>query len=439
MRKLSVRSNGKFRADGWQNVVTGLGAANDKTRATSYSRPEQVTAESIEWLYDSDWLAARIVDGLVNASFRRGLIVSPEAGGAFDVLNYSEKYPEGAMQTALKLGRLLGGSALILGAKSGAPLDQPLPKRAEVAWLDVAKRNQLRAATIDQDPASATFKQALTIELCGNHDRSGLVFHRSRLILCDGRATASRDDAQWFSDSPIWQGFPRWGSVLQPVYAEIGRFGMVWTAVSHMIQEASIAVMRMNGVISMLAQQNESAIMARLALISASRSVAKTILLDTEGEEEYKREAVSFTDLPALLAQLSNQVAGAADMPATILFKYSPAGMNATGESDLTQWYDSVREYQTQRIAPKLRRLFSALAIDTPIEFAALSEPTEAEAAATRNARATGDQTYIQNGVLLESEVRKLRAEDGTLGIALDPAEATKPIPVEFAHAADEP
>lgn len=415
----------KTRLDSWMNVVTGLGVANDKTRATSYALPTGITEIQLETLYDSDWLASRIIDSLPVHAFRKGFACDdPQALERFNVINYSERYPKGILQGALKMGRLYGGSALLLGARSNARLEEPLPKGAELAWLDLVKRRHLVAVELDGDPNSETFGEALVCRIVGDHPRTGNLVHRSRLILCEGREIATRGEYPWITELGTWRGFPTWGSVLQPVYEEMSRFGMSWTAVSHMLQEASIAVMKMSGVIEMLAQEDQEAINNRLALLSASRSVAKTILLDAENSEEYTREAVSFTDLPALMSLLCNNIAGAADIPATVLFKQAPQGMNATGESDLTQWYDSVREYQTTSVAPKLQRILSMLAGKAvAVTFESLWEPTEKERQETRLAQASADRVYYDLGVVTEGELRRKRGADGTLGFEIEEEE----------------
>jgi hypothetical protein len=50
-------------------------------------------------------------------------------------------------------------------------------------------------------------------------------------------------------------------------------------------------------------------------------------------------------------------VSGAADIPATRLLGQSPAGMNATGESDLRNYYDRLQAMQSVEMTPAMARL----------------------------------------------------------------------------------
>ena len=58
-------------------------------------------------------------------------------------------------------------------------------------------------------------------------------------------------------------------------------------------------------------------------------------------------------------------VAGAAEIPVTKLFGRSPAGMNATGESDMNNYYDSISQKQSTYLEPVLDKLFPIIAMST--------------------------------------------------------------------------
>lgn len=177
----------------------------------------------------------------------------------------------------------------------------------------------------------------------------------------------------------------------------------------------------MAGVIEMLASENQTAIDNRLALLSLSRSVAKTILLDAKHGETFERKSVSFADTPQIMAQIHQLVAGAADMPVTVLFKTSPGGLNATGDSDMRQWYDSIELYRDASVRPKLEYILRRIAgKDIAFDFPPIWQPTAAESANVRAQNAQADRTYYDMGAIDADEVRNARIADGTLGLALE-------------------
>lgn len=402
------------RFDGFVNALSGLGVALGKGGQTQVAAPVWLSDVDLASLYDSTWLAARIVDMLPGQALQSGFSVPDEVQKAFDAVNYSEEFPQGALFRALCDGRLFGGAAILIGALSSEALDGPLPENATIAWLDVVPRRYLKCREKDEDPSSATYGRAKLWEIIGKHRRVGLVVHASRLILCEGIPIASE-----ISGSKSWDGAPLWGSVLQPVNQTLAQYEIAWSAVGELIQESSIGVMRMAGVIRMLGSESKSAIDARLALLSQSRSVAKTILLDSEHGEEFTRTAVSFADLPALMVQIAQRASGAAGVPATLLFGMSPAGMNATGESDLRQFYDRAAQYQKQSVTPKLARILSLLGYREEIKWPSIWTPSEAETAQARNANASADRTWFDIGALDSEDIRASRKADGSFGVTV--------------------
>jgi phage-related protein (TIGR01555 family) len=95
----------------------------------------------------------------------------------------------------------------------------------------------------------------------------------------------------------------------------------------------------------------------------------------------------------------------------------APAGLNATGDSDIRWFYDHVAASQVKELRPQLNRLVRILlrAKTGPtkgtepeswkVVFPPLWEMTDLEKAELRNKQAQTDVAYIQAGVLDPSEV----------------------------------
>jgi hypothetical protein len=105
-----------------------------------------------------------------------------------------------------------------------------------------------------------------------------------------------------------------------------------------------------------------------------------------------------------------------ADEPCSRLFGRAPAGLNATGESETRDWYDSVRAEAQKKAAPNIKRVYrlaglsrkSPMAgkkVDWLVTFKPLWSPTDLQVAQTEQARATRDQIYIEAGVVSPEEV----------------------------------
>ncbi len=116
--------------------------------------------------------------------------------------------------------------------------------------------------------------------------------------------------------------------------------------------------------------------------------------------------------LPEMVDRSWQRLASAARMPLTVLMGMSPAGMNATGESDTRHWYDQVKSYQEHALRPRLLRLVRCIARGLQLDplawdvcFPSLWQTTEKENAELRKLVAETDAMYIDKGVLLPEEV----------------------------------
>jgi hypothetical protein len=91
----------------------------------------------------------------------------------------------------------------------------------------------------------------------------------------------------------------------------------------------------------------------------------------------------------------------------------APAGLNATGESDVRWFYDSIKAQQNTVLRPAINKLvqlaFHALKIPEPanwtIRFNPLWQMTEEQQAAIRKTQAETDAIYINAGVVTPEEI----------------------------------
>lgn len=82
-------------------------------------------------------------------------------------------------------------------------------------------------------------------------------------------------------------------------------------------------------------------------------------------------------------------ISGAAEIPVTKLFGRSPSGLNATGESDLQNYYDMIAEKQEAVLRPILNKVLPPFIISTigslpedfDFDFDPVAEPTDKERA----------------------------------------------------------
>ena len=110
--------------------------------------------------------------------------------------------------------------------------------------------------------------------------------------------------------------------------------------------------------------------------------------------------------------------------PAVKLLGISPSGFNATGESDLRNYYDHIRSQQEKLLRPALETVLKILQIrltgqydpSLTFDFAPLGQSDQAALAAVQKTRAETCATYLEQGVISREEVRRALAADPNSG-----------------------
>lgn len=415
-----------MRSDGYANTLSGLGIPNPGAGGLGpqsgnvFIKPCALRAPELRALYDGNWVARRIVDTFPEQALRRPTIVEPGGFDNFDKVNNSSRYPNGAFKHALKMGRLFGGAVIVIGSvNSGAGLAEPLPAgKQDISFLEVVGKYDLasRERYDANDPDPLLRGRTRVFEVMQGRLR-GLRIHVSRMIFCEGDTQARFLYDQTDIDFP-------WQSCLEVVNDVMGAYGISWTAVGHLIQESSMAWLKLRGLADMLTTEDKTVVDARMQLLSVGRQVARTIFLDAgdadSNGEEFGRTAVSFAELPALLQEFTHTIAGASGIPESVLMKQSPSGMNATGEMDIRQFYDAVGEYRQNSVKPKFDQLLEVTGSVTMYTFPSLWEPTDAQAADIRVKNTGADQVLYMINAVTAAQILKSRVKDGTLGITIE-------------------
>lgn len=443
--KSAVDGAGKLlsdiRADGWVNILTGLGdALRDKTRSWLFQRNYEIPLDTLEATYYGDDLAAKIVGAVVEEAMRRGFEIDRQGSELDDVgekrlcdavkrLELAEKYKQAATW-----GRLFGGAALWFGAVDGYADDQPLNEERirAVEFVHVLDRRELTPVMYYSNPRSPKFgkPQTYRVNMSGRALSSGavdMVVHESRLILFPGVMTSAREQARI-------QGWDH--SVLQRVYDVLVGVNSNWSSVGYLMQDASQAVYKVKGLVAMLAGGNEAAVKSRFELIELGRSVARAIVLDADGEE-FERKQTPLAGIPDIIDRSWQRAAAAGEMPITRMFGMSPGGLNATGESDDRNWTNQAAQFQEQVLAPRLTRGVRLVARAEKLDplkwgvcFKPLRQPTEEEIAKTRKTEAETAHIYITDRVIDPAKLAEQRfgASGYSAEIVVKPGDAPPPV-----------
>lgn len=391
--------------DGFANFVSNMGAANGKTAANGYLT-SQAGQYEVESAYESSTWFGKILDIRADDATREGrswkgdkeqieqIEATESSLGFWSKVNQAIKYAD-----------LYGGGVIIpdLPGNSASPLRPDSVTQGSVKFLSVLHRYEITAEGRDRNPLSPNFGGPERYKV---NTQSGLqvVFHPSRVILFNGRTTgaASRNGEIW--------GNSLWVHLADSILASDSAAAVI----SALMQEAKIDVVSVDDLMDGMATASyEATLMRRWQLVAMLKSIANVTLIDSA--DKWEQKSIEWSGLPEAVQTLLTVMAGAADIPVTRLIGTSAQGLNATGEGDLRNYYDSVRAKQKLQLGPMMRPLDDILVrnalgerpVDVWYDWRPLWQPSDKERAETQKLRAETFAIELNTGALSEEPLAK--------------------------------
>lgn len=456
---LARAASGDYRADAWANSVTGFGTDRDKTTYGYVVGPRWLTDTELSNLYHDDDMAARMVDIVPDEMFREPFVIGlgdPDADRLidekFDALEVRSKFAE-----ATRWARCYGGGALLPGLDDGRPASTPLnaERAKDLDYLYVLDRRMLWPNTYylaDGHPKLGRPETYVVTVEGGAYFGAPKVVHESRLILFPGVPTGARERTYLAS----WDM-----SVLQRAFESLRKFNSAWTAVENLLVDGNQTVYSMSGLNDIIASNNLELLKEHIKAKDMFRSVVRALVIDAggaggAGKESMERQHATMTDIPQTLDKIMLRLSAAVQIPVTILMGQSPAGMNATGDSDFRWFYDRIRSLQNLIALPRLRRLVSLWLqtregkrlVKTPpksiaISFLPLWKETPKAEAERKLIIAQTDNAQITGQVWSPEKVRQHRGQpdgwDQDIRLTPEESEANERFILEAAKAQNAP
>jgi phage-related protein (TIGR01555 family) len=398
------------RSDGWVNQLTGFGTSRSRTAAAYFQADGRLDDESISAMYHHDDMAAKIVNIVPEEMLRLGFILDSEDKQAAErvrnrcrMLQLRSTFLDGMIW-----GRAYGGCVLWLGADDGQDPNLPLKEDRikSLAFIGLYDRRRCNPGLYYNDPRNLKYGRPETYRLSGFNGGETHV-HESRCIVFRGARTGDREQQQL-------QGWDY--SVLQNCVGPLRQFHTNHQAAELLMTDASQSVFKMRGLLAALAAPGGMNNLAtRATLIDQTRSIARSVMLDAEGGEEFTKVATSFAGVPDMLDRSANRLSAASGIPVTLLMGQAPAGLNATGASDIRVWYDGIKSRQDNELREDLERAVRLVAISEKVRvpvtvaFPSLWQETPLERSTRQKLVADTDAIYITNEVYTPEECAENR------------------------------
>lgn len=428
MRKMARKQKVQKFTDGIANSLLriGFGTNNTFDKGTKYV-PEFVSMnrQELEWAYQGSWLASLAVDVVAEDMTREGIELREADPEVIDSI--TEAFDDYAVLDQLcdtiKWSRLYGGAIAVM-LIDGQDVSEPLTEVPYGAFrgLAVFDRWQLDSAQTQDlvQELGPDFGKPKYYRVISNASEvvfsQGLI-HHSRVLRFDGRTLPFY----------IRQAYQGWGgSIIETAWAQISAFDLGTHSAAQLLSKSYLRYYKVEGLRDILTNDMAaSGFLKQMDYVRMFQSSEGMTLGDKE--DDFQTFSYSFTGIPEILLQFGQQVSGAFGIPLVRLFGQSPVGLNATGESDIRNYYDNIKKLQRSMLRSNMKRLldvvYQSVTGERPpqefsFEFAPLWQMTQSErAAVAQQTSQTILDAYERGLISLPNALRELKQLSDTVGI----------------------
>ena len=379
--------------DGYVNSLAYLGEASPLSQANDYERHSiSNDFNLLTILYRENWLAARIIDTPCEDMTRSWYSVSSELEQ--DKLDELQKLEskhsvKQEITNAIRWGRLYGGAAAVMVIKGQEdmleePLDYDMLQPGCFRGLIVIDRVRgiFPSIELEEDMDDPEFGYPKWYQVTLNEESGEIIrIHHSRLLLFRGR--------QLPIDEEIEADY--WGaSEIEHVYEELQKRNSSSANIAQLIFQANVAAIKISDygeVLGMGTAAQRKQVYNYIQEMNRLRTSFGITLMGNE--DNYEQHPYSFAGVAEVYETFMMDMAGASEIPATKLFGRAPQGMNATGESDMKNYYEVVSQLQERILRPALEKLLPVMCMslwgvipeDLEVVFEPLGTTTPSERA----------------------------------------------------------
>lgn len=415
--------------DAFSNPIARLGTGtSDATQFTQYIK-QNFTAQysTLTALYRENWVVKRLIDvvpeDMTKSWYRIKSQLPPDSKQQIARLERKTRIRTRILE-GLKWGRLYGGAvAVIIIDGHDDILDQPLEMELIMPgsfkglivvdrWSGVSPSLEM-VDNIDDPEFGLPKYYTISTASFG----FGIRVHHSRILRFIGRPLPYIEE---LSET-------YWGtSELEHVYSEIAKYDNTSYNIAALVFSANLKIYKMEG-FEQLATMPSSAKRDLYHTLTMMNWMMNSQGMQIMGKEDgFETQQYTFAGLSDIYEMFMLDVSGASEIPVTKLFGRSPAGMNATGESDMANYYDSIEEKQEASLKPILDRLlpilcmseFCAIPDDLDFEFEPVRRPSEEEKKTIATQIATSVAEMFNAGIISQKiALKELRESARATGM----------------------
>ena len=348
--------------DSFQNFAArvGLGAGNQNSASGYGFSPVSRNRVELEFAYRSSWLCGMAVDVVAQDMTREGVSfksdIEPDKIEKLNKATTRLQLWKSITQT-IQWARLYGGALAVLmidGQRLETPLRMETIEPGQFKGLMVLDRwlvNPSFDDLVDEFGPDMGKPKFYTV-IPDAQGLKNMKIHYSRVVRLEGL------------DLPYWQRLAEngWGlSVLERLWDRLIPYDSVTQGAAQLVYKAHLRTYKVEGLREIISLGGKAlqALTTQIDMIRKFQSNEGLTLMDSK--DEFEAHAYSFSGLSDMMLQFGQQISGALGIPLVRLFGQSPAGLNSSGESDIRNYYDNIKQQQEATLRPGLLKVFGAL------------------------------------------------------------------------------
>jgi phage-related protein (TIGR01555 family) len=374
-------------------VLARLGAGTPNLlEGTEYSLQRMSRDfNTLNALYRESWIVRRIIDVIPADMLKNWITIT--SGLDPDVekrlsLTLRRTQLIDKLKRGMQWGRLYGGALGVMLVKhQGYDLSQPLQldwiMPGDFAGLLIFDRwNGVNPSSeLIEDISDPDYGYPKYYTVTDPAGGGSVKIHHSRVIRFTGNTL------------PFWEEIAemQWGaSVVESIFDELRKRDNVSWNIAQLTFMANIRVLKMQDLGQLLASTDNESQAELLRTLEAQNMLLNNMGMQVmDAADGLETHQYTFGGLADCYQQFIMDISGAAEIPVTRLFGRSPSGLNATGESDLQNYYDMIAEKQESYLRPILNKVLPPFIISTlgslpddfDFEFDPVAEPSDKERA----------------------------------------------------------
>ena len=379
--------------DAFSNVLARLGAGTPNLlEGTEYSLQRMSRDfNTLNALYRESWIVRRIIDVIPADMLKNWITIT--SGLEPDVekrlsLTLRRTQLIDKLKRGMQWGRLYGGALGVMLVKhQGYDLSQPL----QLDWIMPGDFEGLLifdrwnginpSSELIEDVGDPDYGYPKYYTVTDPAGGGSVKIHHSRVVRFTGNTL------------PFWEEIAemQWGaSVVESIFDELRKRDNVSWNIAQLTFMANIRVLKMQDLGQLLAATDNESQAELLRTLEAQNMLLNNMGMQVmDAADGLETHQYTFGGLADCYQQFIMDISGAAEIPVTRLFGRSPSGLNATGESDLQNYYDMIAEKQESYLRPILNKVLPPFIISTlgslpddfDFEFDPVAEPSDKERA----------------------------------------------------------